>query len=58
MTTPANSWKNFYSARGMSADARAKYGVTDRSPYTYTEEAIENELKDKNDITKKNLVKQ
>lgn len=56
--TPSNAWKSIYDAKGMSLDLRAKYGVTDKNPYKYLDEAKTNKSKMNNevDVIEKNKI--
>lgn len=57
VTTPNNAWKSVYSAQGMSNDLRAKLDVTDRTAYSFTDEAIEQMAKQQGDLIERNLIK-
>lgn len=54
--TPENAWKIHYEAKGLSADLRAKYAVTDTSPIPFKDELEEKLKYQANDPVKKRRV--
>ena len=51
-----NAWKNFYDAKGLSTDLRAKYHITDSSPYMISDERSINDQDNAKDLIEKNRI--